>query len=147
MSEERSGERAPSGSMGSSRGSTWRERRQKRREDREHPRREERSGLGERSAQTHRTISGVSAHRQYDDRDRELERLCRLVMDLELEARGRRHERNRNPSKGEIQVRAPADLVRNDPETDHSPESHTGNHGNHIFGGTAHGRTVTMTKD
>ena len=51
------------------------------------------------SAQTHRTVSGVLAHRQYDDRDRELERLRRLVMDLELEARGRRHERNRNPQQ------------------------------------------------
>lgn len=97
MSEERSGGHVPSNSAGSSRGSTWRERRQKRLEDREHPRGEERSGLGEGSAQTHRTISSVSAHRQYDDRDRELERLRRLVMDLELEARGRRHERNHNP--------------------------------------------------
>ena len=63
---------------------------------REHPRGEERSGLGEGSDQTHRTVSGVSVHRQYDDRDRELERLRRLVMDLELEVRGRRQERNRN---------------------------------------------------
>ena len=96
MSEERSGGRAPSSSIGSSRGSTWRERRQKRRENRKHPRGEERSGLGEGSDQTHRTVSGVSAHRQYDDRDRELERLRRLVMDLELEARGRCQERNCN---------------------------------------------------
>ena len=96
MSEEHSGGRAPSSSIGSSRGSTWRERRQKRREDREHPRGEERSGLGEGSNQTHRTISGVSAHRQYDDRDRELEWLRRLVMDLELEVRGQRQERDRN---------------------------------------------------
>ena len=96
MSEERSGGRAPSNSIGSSRGSTWRERRQKRQKDKEHPRGEERSGLEEGSDQTHRTVSGVSVHRQYDDRDRELERLRRLVMDLELEARGRRQERNRN---------------------------------------------------
>ena len=96
MSEERSRGRASSNSIGSSRGSTLRERRQKRWEDREHPRGEERSGLGEGSDQTHRTVLGVSAHRQYDDRDRELERLRRLVMDLELEARGRRQERNRN---------------------------------------------------
>ncbi|XP_050249159.1 uncharacterized protein LOC126696465 [Quercus robur] len=80
MSEERSGGRAPSSSIGSSRGSTWRERRQKRQEDTEHPRGEERSGLGEGLDQTHRTISGVSAHRQYDDRDRELERLHRLLV-------------------------------------------------------------------
>ena len=52
------------------------------------------------------------------------------------------------PSKGEIGARrAPADLVHNDPETDHALKSHTGNHGNHVFGGTAHGRMVTMTKD
>ena len=51
---------------------------------------EEESGLGEGLDQTCRTVSGVSGHRQYDDRDRELERLRRLVMDLELEARGRR---------------------------------------------------------
>ena len=96
MSEERSGGRAPSSSIGSSWGSMWRERRQKRQEDREYPRGEERSGLGEGSDQTHRTVSGVSAHRQYDDKDRELERLHRLVMDLELEARGRRQERDRH---------------------------------------------------
>ena len=88
MFEEHSEGHAPSGSVGSSQGSMWRERRQKRREDRQHPRGEERSGLGEGSNQTRRTVLGVSTHRQYDDRDRELERLQRLVMDLELEARG-----------------------------------------------------------
>ena len=51
------------------------------------------------------------------------------------------------PSKGEIRARALADLVCNDPEIDHVPKSHTGNHGNHVIGGTAHGRMVTMTKD
>ena len=96
MSEERSGGRAPSSSIGSSRGSTWRERRQKQQEDKEHPRGEERSRLGEGSDQTHGTVSGVSTYRQYDDRDRELERLHRLVMDLELEARGRLQERDRH---------------------------------------------------
>ena len=90
MSEGRSGRRVQSGSVGSSRGSTWRERRQKGREDRERLRGEEESGLGEGSDQTRRTMSGVSGHGQYDDRDRELERLRRLVMDLELEARSRR---------------------------------------------------------
>ena len=43
--------------------------------------------------------------------------------------------------------RAPADLVRNDPETDLALKSRTGSHGNHVIGGTAHGRMVTMTKD
>ena len=51
------------------------------------------------------------------------------------------------PSKGEIRAKAPANLVRNDPETDHAPKSHTGNHRNHVIGGTAHSRMVTMTKD
>ena len=52
------------------------------------------------------------------------------------------------PNKGEIRARrALADLVRNDPETDHALKSHTGIHGNHVIGGTAHGRMVTMTKD
>ena len=96
MSEGRLGGRAQSGSVASSRGSTWRERRQKGREDRECLRGEEGFGLGERSDQTCRTVSGVSRHGQYDDRDRELEWLRRLVMDLELEARGRCQERDRH---------------------------------------------------
>ena len=74
--------------MGSSQDSTWRERRQKRRKDRERERREEESGLGEGSDQTHRTMSSASGHGQFDERDQELERLSRLVRDLELEARG-----------------------------------------------------------
>ena len=96
MSEGRLGGRAQSGSVGSSRGSTWRERRQKGHEDRECLGGEEESGLGEGSDQTHRTISGASGHGQCDDRDRELERLRKLVIDLELEVRGRRQERDRN---------------------------------------------------
>ena len=96
MFEGRSGGRAQSGSIGSSRGSTWQERRQKGHEDRERLRGEEESGLGEGSDQTHRMMSGVSGHGQYDDRDRELEWLSRLVMDLELKARGRCQERDRN---------------------------------------------------
>ena len=51
------------------------------------------------------------------------------------------------PSKGEIRARASADLVHNDLETDHAPKSHTGNHGNHVIGETAHSRMVTMIKD
>ena len=57
---------------------------------------EEEFGLGEGSDQTYRTMSSALGHRQRDGRDRELERLSRLVMDLELEARGRRQGRNRN---------------------------------------------------
>ena len=96
MSEGRLGGRAQSGLIGSSRGSTWWERRQKGREDRERLRGEEESGLGKGSDQIHRMMSGISRHGQRDDRDRELERLRRLVMDLELEARGRHQERDRN---------------------------------------------------
>ena len=47
MSQGCSGGHTESGSIGSSRGSTWLERRQKRREDREHLREEEEFGLGE----------------------------------------------------------------------------------------------------
>jgi len=76
MSEGRSGGHAKRGSVGSSRESTWRERRQKRREDREREREEEESGLGKGSYQTHRTMSGALGHMQFDERDQELERLC-----------------------------------------------------------------------
>ena len=96
MSEGHSGGLAQSGSVGSSRGSAWRERRQKGREDRERLRGEEGSGREEGSDQTRRTVSGVSAHGHYDNRDRELKRLRKLVMDLELEVRGQRQERDRN---------------------------------------------------
>ena len=96
MYEGRSGGHAESGSVGSSRESTWRERRHKRREDRERKREEEQSGLGEGLYQTHRTISGASGHGQLDKRDQELERLCRLVRDLEFEAKGRRQRRDRD---------------------------------------------------
>ena len=44
------------------------------------------------------------------------------------------------PSKGEIRARAPADLVRNDPETDRVPKSHTGNHGDYVINETEIGR-------
>ena len=90
MSEGRLGGLAQSGLIGSSRDSTWRERRQKGRKDRERLRGEEEFGLGEGSEQTRWTMSGASGHGERDDRDGELERLRRLVVDLELEARGRR---------------------------------------------------------
>nr|XP_023886036.1 uncharacterized protein LOC111998166 [Quercus suber] len=85
-----SGSNAESGLAGSSRGFTWREQRQKRREDPVYEQLEERSGLGEGSYQTGRTASHASWHRQPDARDEELERLRRLVRDLELEARNER---------------------------------------------------------
>ena len=94
MSGRHSGSEAESGSVGSSRGSSWQERRQKRREDRDH-KREDQSGLGERSYQTQRTISSASGHRQFDERDEKIERLRQLVRDLELEAEDKRRGRNR----------------------------------------------------
>ena len=80
---------AESGSVGSSRGSTWRERRKKRHEDRECEHGEEESGLGEGSYQTNWVATGASGHRLLDKRDEELEWLRRLVRDLELEAKER----------------------------------------------------------
>ena len=41
-------------------------------------------------------MSGVLRHEQFDERDEELERLCWLVRNLELEARGRHWRRDRN---------------------------------------------------
>jgi len=83
-----------SGSGRSSRGSTWRERRQKRREDREYEEQGQ-SRLGEGLFQTYRIVSGASGRNRFNrkdeelkQRDEELERLHRLVRDLELEARG-----------------------------------------------------------
>ena len=100
MSEGHSGSYVESAFGGSSRGSTWWERRHKRREDRDREREEERSSLGEGLYQTHQTMSGASRHRQFDERDEELEWLCRLVRDLELEARGRHWRKGRN--NGEV---------------------------------------------
>ena len=95
MSEGCLGGQAESGSVGFSRDSTWRERRQKMHEDRERGRGEEESGLGEGSDQTHRTMSGASGHEQRDERDQKLEWLRRLVRDLELEAKGWQQRRDR----------------------------------------------------
>ena len=50
-------------------------------------------------------------------------------------------------SKGEIGVkRAPVDLVRNDPKTDHALKSHAGTPERHVITGTVHGRMDTMTE-
>jgi len=96
MSGRRSEGSAESGSVGSSRGSTWQERRQKKREDRERQHKEEQSSLREGSYQMNRAVSDASGHRQLDERDEELERLRKLVRDLELEARGRHQKRDRD---------------------------------------------------
>ena len=100
ISGGQSGSYVESGSRKSSRGSTWRERRQKGRENREYEE-EGQSSLGERLFQTYRTMSGTSRRNHFDRRDEELERrdeelkrLRRLVRDLELEARGRCRRRD-----------------------------------------------------
>ena len=86
--------------MGSSGESTWRERRHKKRKDKENEREEERSSLGEGSYQT---LSGASGYAQFDERDKELKLLRRLVRDLELKARGRHQKRDRdNRARGSI---------------------------------------------
>ena len=94
MSEGHSGSHAESGSVGSSRGSTWWERRQKRREDRERERVEGQSGLGEGSYQTLWMVSGAMGHDQHEEKDQEIERLHRLVRDFELEEKNRRQRWN-----------------------------------------------------
>ena len=94
MSEEHSRGHVESGSAGSSRGSTWRERSQKRREDQEGELAEEQSGLVEGSYQTLRTVSGATEHGQHDERDQEIERLHKLVRNFELEGRNRCQQRN-----------------------------------------------------
>ena len=97
---EQSGSYTESGFGRSSRGSIRRERRQKQREDREYEEQGQ-SRLGEGSFQTYRTMSGASGRNHFDRRDEELEQkdeelkhLCRLVRDLELEARGRHGRRD-----------------------------------------------------
>ena len=90
---------AESDSGRSSQGSTWREKWQKRRKDREYEERQ--FGLREGSFQTYRTMSDASRCNRFNRRDeelkqkdQELERLRRLVRDLELQARGKRQRRD-----------------------------------------------------
>ena len=96
MSEGCSGDHAESGFVGSSWGSTWREQRQKRREDREREREEEQSGLGEGLYQTLQTVSGTTGRGRFEERDREVELLRRLVRDFELKARNKHQRRDQD---------------------------------------------------
>ena len=96
MSEGCSGDHAESGSVGSSRGSTWQERRQKRREDKERKREKEQSGLEKRLYQTLQMISGAIEHGRFEEKDREVEQLRKLVRDFKLEARNRRQQRDQD---------------------------------------------------
>ena len=86
---------AESGSRGSLRGSSWRERRPKRDEDHRYEQEKDHSSLGEESFRTYRLMSGTSGYEHFEKRDEELERLHKLVRDLELEARCRRQKRDR----------------------------------------------------
>ena len=94
MFEEHFGGHAECKSAGSSRGSTWRERRQKRHEDQERELAKGQFGLGEGSYQTLRTVLGAIKHDQHDERDQEIEQLRRLVRDFELEGRNRHQRQN-----------------------------------------------------
>ena len=96
MSERRLGSYAESGSVGSSWGFTWRERRHKGLEDRGLEQGEGQSGLGEGSYQTQYMMLGAAGHERFDERNEELERLCRRVRDLELEARDRNRGRDQD---------------------------------------------------
>ena len=83
---------------GSSRSPSWQEMRYKRNEDRRHEWDGEHFGLGEGSTQMYRSTSKIPEQEHCDGRDLELERLHRLVKDLELEVQGRRQRRNHNES-------------------------------------------------
>ena len=99
MFGSQSGSYAESGFGRSYWGSTQRERRQKRREDREYE--EGQFGLGEGSFQTYRTMFDASGRNLFnkrdeelEQRDKELERLRRLVRDLELQVKDRCQRRD-----------------------------------------------------
>ena len=100
MSERRSTSYTENAFGGSSWGSTWRERRQKRCEDKEY-KEQGQSGLGEGSFQTYRTMFGALGCDRFNKRDEklnqrgeQLECLRRLMRDLELQARGRRQRKD-----------------------------------------------------
>ena len=125
LSKIRSGSYAKSGSVGSSRGSTWWEQRHKRHEDRDRGQEEERSGLGEGSYQTHRTMLGASRHKQFDERDEELEWLCRLVRDLELEAKGGHRRMNRDNREGRSNSRENCSRMGSNQSSSHQRRDHS----------------------
>ena len=60
------------------------------------------SGTGEGSYQTQRTVSGATGHRQREERDEELEQLCKLVRGLELEVRSRCQRRDKDDQEREV---------------------------------------------
>ena len=106
MSKWHSTSYAANGSRGSYWGFSWREKRYKRNEDWSCERGREHCGSKEGSSQTYRSMSDIPEHEHHDRRDQELERLCRMVRDLELEVRGRRRWRNRDEhAKGSVSVK------------------------------------------
>ena len=105
MSGRHSESYTESGFEGSLRGSSWQERKHKRDEDHRYEQEEDHSGPGEGSLHTYRSMSNASRHERFDRRNEELERLRRLVRDLELEARGRHRRRDREKhAKGSASV-------------------------------------------
>ena len=90
MFDHHSASYANSGSNGSSRSLSWQEMRHKRNENRRYNWDREHSGSGEGSSQKYRSASKILKQKHRDRRDQELERLHRLVRDLELEVRNRR---------------------------------------------------------
>lgn len=94
-----------SGFGGFSQGSSWRERRYKRNEDRRWERDGEQSSSGEGSSRTYQIVSGISEHEHRDRRDQEIERLRRMVRNLEIEVRGICRRRNRDEhAEGSVSI-------------------------------------------
>ena len=81
-------------SGGSSRGSRWQERRQKRDQDYRHEEHVKWPDSREGSSQGYRSASYIFEQEQYKKRDQELEHLCKQVRNLDLEVRGTRRRRN-----------------------------------------------------
>ena len=89
MSEGCSGGHAKSGSVGSSRGSTWGNKDIKDAKTRSVNERRNSLALERGHIKHTEQYQAPQGHGQFEKRDEEVERLHRLVRDLELEARGR----------------------------------------------------------
>lgn len=81
-----------------SRGSRWRERRQKMGQDYRHEEQVERPVSWKGSSLMYRSASYILKQELYERRDKELERLCKQVRDLELQVWGKHQRRNHDDS-------------------------------------------------